>query len=116
MKNPIERLYHHVALEQLGINLWERNNIIQLISLVHNQLSSPVFKKRIQHSWFCSGYTNVNPFPFQNVPQVCFPPSASIEQCEGQGCIETAFINCAICSKQFCFDHFFVKYHFHRKI
>ncbi len=115
MKNFIKRLYHHVALEQLDINLCERNNIIKLISLIHNQLSSPVFKKMIQYSWFASHYTSVNPSPFQNVLQVCFPQIASIEQCEGRNCIGTAFINYAICSKKLCFDHFFVKYYFHRK-
>ncbi len=29
MKNFIKILYHYVALEQLDINLWERNNIIK---------------------------------------------------------------------------------------
>jgi hypothetical protein len=116
MKILIKRVYHHVAIEQIDINLWERNNIIKLISLVHNQLSSRVFKDMIQYSWFCSGYTNVNPSPFQNVLQICFPQIASIEQCQEKQCIETAFINCSICSKKLCFDHFFVKYHFHKKI
>jgi hypothetical protein len=61
MKILIKRLYHHVAIEQIDVNLWERSKIIKLISLVHNQLSSPVFKEMIQYSQFCSGYTNVNP-------------------------------------------------------
>jgi hypothetical protein len=116
MKIFIKRLYHHVALEQIDINLWERNNIIKLISLVHNQLSSPTFNKMIQYSWYCSGYSKVNPSPFQNVLEVCFPRTASIEQCGKKTCIETSFITCAICSKKLCFDHFFVEYHFHRKI
>jgi hypothetical protein len=81
MKIFIKRLYHHVALEQIDINLWERNNIIKLISLAHNQLSSPAFNKMIQYSRYCSGYSKVNPSPFQNVLEVCFPRTASIEQC-----------------------------------
>lgn len=54
MKILIKRLYHHVAIEQIDINLWERNNIIKLISLVYNQLSSSKFNKMIQYSWYCS--------------------------------------------------------------
>ena len=113
IKILIKRIYHHVALEQIDINLWERNNIIKLMSLMHSQLSSPIFKEMIQYSWFCSGYTNDDPSPFQNVLQVCFPRDALVDQCEEQNCIETVFITCAICSKKICFDHFFVKYHFH---
>lgn len=113
IKILIKRVYHHVALEQIDINLWERNNIIKLMSLIHNQLSSSIFKKMIRYSWFCSGYTNDDPSPFQNVLQICFPRSTLVDQCEEQNCIETAFINCAICSKKVCFEHFFVKYHFH---
>jgi hypothetical protein len=103
MKILIKRVHHHVLIEQIDINLWERNNIIKLISLVHNQLSSRVFKDMMQYSWFCSGYTSVNPSLFQNVLQVCFPQIVSIEQCQEKQCIETAFINCSICSKKTLF-------------
>lgn len=116
LKILIKRVYHYVALEEIDINLWERNNIIKLMSLVHNQLASPVFKKMIQYSWFSSGYTNDDPSPFQNVLQVCFPQDALVAQCEERNCIATTFITCAICSKKLCFDHFFIEYHFHKKI
>ena len=116
MKILIKRIYHHVAIEQIDINLWERNNIIKLTSLVHNQLSSRLFNDMIQYSWYCSGYTNLNPSPFQNVLQVCFPKVTSVEECQESSCNETAFINCSICSKRLCFEHFFVQYHYHTKI
>lgn len=116
MKILIKRLYHHVAIEQIDINLWERNNIIKLTSLVYNQLSSSKFNKMIQYSWYCSGYSKVNPSPFQNVLEVCFPRTASIELCDKKTCIEACMITCSICSKKLCFDHFFVQYHFHKKI
>ena len=41
-----------------NINLHERNNIIKLQSLIHNQLSSPRYHKLFKYSWFKSGYTN----------------------------------------------------------
>ncbi len=107
MKIFIKRLYHHVAIEQIDINLWERNNIIKLISLVHNQLSSPAFKKMIQYSWFCSGSTNFNPSPFQNVLQVCFPQIASIEQCQEKNVLKQSSLTVLFVQKKLCFQHFF---------
>ena len=82
MRIFVKGLYHHVALEQIDINLWKRNNITKVISLVHNQLSSPIFNKIIQYSWYCSRYPKVNPSPFQNVLEVCCPRTVSVEQCE----------------------------------
>lgn len=82
IKTLIKRVYHHAALEQLDTNLWERNNIIKLISLVHNQLTSSIFKKMIRYSWYCSVYTSDDPSPFQSVLQVCFRQDALVEQCE----------------------------------
>ena len=49
MKVLIKRMYHHVTIGQIDINLWERNNIIKLIPLIHNQLSSRVFKDIIRY-------------------------------------------------------------------
>ncbi|CAF5045695.1 unnamed protein product [Rotaria sp. Silwood1] len=43
IKNLAKKLYNRVALDQLDINLHERNNIIKLVSLIHNQISAPIF-------------------------------------------------------------------------
>ena len=45
-----KKVYNRVALDQLNVNLHERNNIIKLVSLIHNQLSAPVFKPLILYS------------------------------------------------------------------
>ena len=117
MKILIKRIYHHDAIEQIDNNLWKRNNIIKSTSRVHNQLSARVFNDMIQYSWYCSGYTNLNPSPFQNVLQVCFAKVTSIEECQESSYDETAFIDCSICSKRLCFEHFFCSvYHYHTTI
>jgi len=45
-------------LLESNINLRERNNIIKLQFLIHNQLSSLRYNKLFKYSWFKSGYTN----------------------------------------------------------
>ncbi|CAF1652580.1 unnamed protein product, partial [Adineta ricciae] len=66
IKNLAKKLYDRVALDQLDVNLHERNNINKLVSLIHNQLSAPVFKNMILYSWFASGYLKRDPSPFKN--------------------------------------------------
>ena len=44
MKIFIKKIYNRVALDQISIHLYERNNIIKLVSLMHDQLSAPVFQ------------------------------------------------------------------------
>ena len=43
IKNFLKMCYSHVALDELDIPLHQRNNIIHLVSLLHNQLSAKVF-------------------------------------------------------------------------
>ena len=72
LKNFVKALYHHVALDEIDCNLYERNNIIRIVSLVHNQLGAPVFRKMIMYSWFASGFTKADANPFLSFNQVCF--------------------------------------------
>ena len=102
-----------MALGEIPLDLYERHNIIKLISLVHNQLLSVVFERMIKYSWYASGYTTKNPSPFANINEVCFPRITSHEQCQQDHCIKTAFITCRHCNKNLCFEHVFVRYHFH---
>ncbi|CAF3032526.1 unnamed protein product [Rotaria sp. Silwood2] len=113
MKNFIKRLYNHVSLDEIPINLYERNNIIKLVSLVHNQLSAPVFNKMIRYAWFACGYTKDDPSPFENINDVCFPHETTHVECEVHRCQDSVFLTCAHCSKKYCFEHFFVDYHYH---
>ncbi|CAF1252143.1 unnamed protein product [Didymodactylos carnosus] len=45
IKNFIKKCHQRVALDELDVDLYQRNNIIKLTSLLHNQLSSPVFDR-----------------------------------------------------------------------
>jgi hypothetical protein len=108
-----KKIYNRVTLDELNVNLHERNNIIKLVSIIHNQLSAPVFKNMILYSWYASGYLQKNPSPFKNVNDVCFSSLTTYQSCQTDKCIEQAFITCSWCSKNLCFKHFFIEYHFH---
>jgi hypothetical protein len=56
MKVIPRRLYDRVLLDELDINISERNNIIRLMSLTHNQLCAEVFRPMIQYAWYVSCY------------------------------------------------------------
>jgi hypothetical protein len=111
MKVIPRRLYDHVLLDELDINISERNNIIRLTSLNHNQLSSEVFRQMIQYAWYASGYTDNHPGAFKTVTEVCFSFDAAI--CSTPSCDAAPFICCSWCHEPLCFTHFFLDYHFH---
>ena len=79
--------------------MYERNNIIKLVSLTHNQLSALVFHKMTQYSWFVSGLSKTDPSPFLNINEVCFPSMISYEVCSIDACDEAVLITCAFRSK-----------------
>ncbi len=113
IKNFIKKVYNRVALDEIDIEMYQRNNIIKLTSLVHNQLAAPIFQPMIQYSWYASGLMKTNPAPFSNLLDICFPPLKTHEECETDKCDESVFISCAVCSEKLCFKHFFIDFHFH---
>ncbi len=106
-----KRIYHRVALDELDVDLRSRDSIIKLQSLVHNQLSSPIFKPMISYAWSACGYIPRQYSNFSNVIEVCF--SFEANTCSGRNCNESVFICCSHCCRALCFEHFFIMYHFH---
>ena len=105
------RIFDHIQLDDIAINLSERNNIIRLNSLIHNQLSSPLFTPMIKYSWFASGYVEQHPGDFDSVNDVCFSIDSGF--CQQPNCHLLPFIRCSHCRKFLCFEHFFEVYHYH---
>jgi Tc5 transposase C-terminal domain/DDE superfamily endonuclease len=110
-KELTRRIYHRVSLDELNIDLRSRDAIIKLQSLVHNQLSSSIFKPMISHAWSTCGYIPKQHPNFSNVIEVCF--SFEETYCSNRNCDESAFICCSHYRQILCFEHFFVVYHFH---
>ena len=55
MKVIPRRIYDRVMLNELDVNMSERNNIIRLASLNYNQLFSESFRRMIQYAWYARG-------------------------------------------------------------
>ncbi len=106
------RIFDHVQLDDIAINLSEWNNIIRLNSLIHNQLSSPLFVPMIKYAWFESSYVDHCPGDFESVNEICFNGDATV--CQQSMCRLSPFIQCSHCCKVLCFEHFFEAYHFHK--
>ena len=87
MKNRAKRLYNRVALDHLNVILHERNPLIKLVSLIHKQLSAPVFENMILYSWYSCAYLKDDPSPFKNVNEVCFPNLTINQNCQIDTCI-----------------------------
>ncbi|XP_025153861.1 uncharacterized protein LOC112588375 [Harpegnathos saltator] len=109
-KNFAKRFSDIVLLLESNINLHERNNIIKLQSLIHNQLSSPRYHNLFKYSWFKSGYTDERPEDFKNPVQFSFDETSIT--CDIEGCNNIAVIRCSWCKKSLCLKHFFHKYHY----
>lgn len=107
----IKKIVNHIAIDELSIDVKSRNEIIKLNSLVFNQMQSDKYKPMYKYAWYKSGYTDVNPFKFQNVEEISFTLKHFI--CEIKDCKEYSFLICTHCDKSICFNHFYILYHFH---
>ena len=54
-KMILRRIFNHVRLDDVHINLAERNNLIKLNSLVHSQIKSKAFESMVIYAWHRSG-------------------------------------------------------------
>jgi hypothetical protein len=111
-KNFIRRISDRVLLDGLDVNLYQRNNILKLQSLVHNQLTSTKFVNLFKYSWFASEYTDNHPGKFENPVEFC--SNVQDKKCSriDLSCNSVSFIICSWCEQSLCFEHFFIDFHF----
>ena len=112
IKNFIKKVHQLVALDEIDVHMSDRNNIIKLVSLLHKQLSAPVFGPMIRYAWYAASLLKDDPSPFQSVLEVCFPSATTNEGCNVHNFEESVFITCAICFKKLCFTDFFAYYYY----
>lgn len=105
-KRIAKRISNFIILHDLDCNLFQRNNILKLQSLIHNQFSSPRYTEMIKYSWKSSGYP-VTYAHFENPYQFAFPYPPLIWSCIISNCNQGSFIRCSWCKMIICFDHFF---------
>lgn len=99
----------YLLQEERQIN--SREDAIKLHSIVLHQLSSPIFNRMIEYSWFASKLITDRDV-FANVREVCFPQiSRKKSKCSAASCQNIIFIKCAWCRNKFCFHCFYDNYH-----
>ena len=75
------KLYEYVRLHCIDINPVQRNNIIKMNSLMHNQLPSKEFNAMIKYMWYDSGYLTVYSGNFTKFKQISFTRNDPNLQC-----------------------------------
>ncbi|XP_026673599.1 uncharacterized protein LOC113464962 [Ceratina calcarata] len=111
-KNFARKLSDLAINLSIDINLFSRNNIIMLQSLIHNQLSSPRYRNLFKYAWYRCGYTNIRPTEFENPVQFCF---TNIDVIKCSLCNDVVALRCSWCRNHLCFKHYFQEYHFCEK-
>jgi Tc5 transposase C-terminal domain/DDE superfamily endonuclease len=106
-KNFVRKFSDHVVMNELSVQLSQRDNIIKLQSLVHNQFSSPRYESMIRYAWYKCGYLEQNE-KFVNPVEFCF--EITMNNCSF--CDTYCFIRCSWCQMNLCFEHFYENYHF----
>jgi len=99
-----KRIYHRVSLDELDVDLRSHHAIIKLQNLVHNELSSSLFKPTISYAWSTCGYIPKQYSNFSSVIEVYF--SFDADSCSNNNCEQSAFIFCSHCGRILCFEHF----------
>lgn len=111
-KSFSKKFTDRVLLDNLPIQLHNRNNIIKLHALIHNQFSPPKFEAMIKFASKKSGFP-VEVEMFDHPDNVIF--DTLLESCGIDDCNLSSFIQCSWCGKHFCVKHFFAinPPHFH---
>lgn len=107
VKNFIKRLQNCTYLIERKREINSREDCIKIQSIVHHQLSSEIYKDMIKYAWFAAKLCDDRDI-FMNVNEVCFNMEDLKKNCN---CTKSAFIKCARCRENFCFECFYDKYH-----
>lgn len=110
IKAFMRNISDHVLVESIEFSLFQRDNILRLWTLIHNQFRSPRFKAFLRYAWHKAGYTDIR-IPYDAPVQFCF--DKGIEMCSEAACGHYRLIKCGWCKRDLCFDHFIVSsFHF----
>ena len=94
--------------DAVNITLGQRNSILKIQFITHNQLSSPQFKEMWKYPWQKIGYVVCESPSFMHPVRFCFDQSC--EQCAT--CNDTKFLRCSWCSLYYCIKHVLFDFHY----
>jgi Tc5 transposase C-terminal domain/DDE superfamily endonuclease len=110
-KTFVRHFSDRVLVDDLPVVLYQRDNILKLQSLIHNQFSADRFHSFIKYAWHMCGYVKEEGKKFDTPDGYCFANDLP-DECSGGQCQEGSFIRCAHCEKVLCFTHFYLDYHY----
>ena len=110
-KSVVRRFYDHLMLEDIAISSSDRDNILKMQSLIHNQFSHAQFRSMGHFAWYMAGLRPDSPGKFKNAAEILFPPG--VINCSHANCDKSFFIRCSHCDASLCFTHFFLSFHAH---
>jgi hypothetical protein len=104
-----KRINERILMDNIPVDLKERNQLLKMHSLVFNQMQADSFTPLLKYSWFSCGYVEARAGRFRNLQEIIF--DVQTNDCELCGI--PAFMKCSYCETHLCFSHFFIEYHFH---
>lgn len=112
----VKRITERARLEKTIGLLTSRAGIINLQSLVYNQLSSPAYNDIIRYSWRKAdsqfNITELTRFPPANANAIQFERQNNAK-CSVPGCTRSSLMRCSHCGKVLCLNHFLERTCFH---
>lgn len=115
-KQLLKRVVNEAKLQGAAEEIASRAGIVNLQSLVYNQLCSPAYESIFRHAWhgLDMSYDKKQPFyPILNVNAIQF--SKPGHRCHIDGCTDHGFIRCSYCGKLLCLMHFLQQECFHER-
>ena len=112
----VKRLTRQARLDDLVNNILSREGIINMQSLVFNQLSAPLYQDLGRYGWrhMDSEFSQLeysHPRPILTIKDQFVKNSSVI--CEVRGCHRSSFLRCSHCGKNLCLKHFIERACFH---
>lgn len=108
----VEKAFYQDSLK----NVTSRAGIVNLQSLIHNQLTSPKYRDMIRYAWHHTdpsfNISELENYPPKMVTAIQFDVDDR-QKCAKRGCENYAFLKCSHCGKPMCLHHFLERECFH---
>ena len=116
LKKFIRRITEEALVDDRVGEISSREGILNLMSLIYNQLQSPAYRDLLRYAWRHTdpafNETEVSNVPPATVQSIQFGFDAA-ERCSVDNCTEHVVTRCSHCGEPICLTHFLERRHFH---
>lgn len=115
-KNFAKKIQERANIERRHEELLTRRGILNVQSLLWNQLSSPAYRDMLIYAWHSTDPNYSNDELDVYLPPMLNQVNRNLNKtrpCEVDQCQNLPFIRCAYCGKQLCLHHFLNRTCFH---